>query len=299
MPQDGLMRAKTNNTKTNRVLASDDQEERMKKFLSYILGCGLFVIALNASAASLTGILTIDAGTRGPVEVDPVNDPGVFANLYIGGSYFAMGANNPNGNSAMLTPGTAGGIILGTYQNFVTDPDIPHPQGWQGDTNGDGVPDGAAGAGYKSLVTQGSAFSPFSFFGTSTYVGMNPTSYQAGTDMSAPSASVDMGSCVGTVCTLSADLSALEVYWNGSVFQQGPRPSNSGPFTMAMGTIDLADNSYSLSWASQIKQGPFNGVTGFWHLEGTLRAVPVPAAVWLLGSGLIGLIGMARRKQRS
>ena len=31
---------------------------------------------------------------------------------------------------------------------------------------------------------------------------------------------------------------------------------------------------------------------GTWHIQ----AVPVPAAVWLFGSGLIGLIGVARRK---
>jgi hypothetical protein len=30
----------------------------------------------------------------------------------------------------------------------------------------------------------------------------------------------------------------------------------------------------------------------------TTSAVPVPAAVWLLGSGLIGLIGIRRNKER-
>lgn len=33
------------------------------------------------------------------------------------------------------------------------------------------------------------------------------------------------------------------------------------------------------------------------HLSGTL--VPVPAAVWLFGSGLLGIIGVARRKSRA
>lgn len=32
------------------------------------------------------------------------------------------------------------------------------------------------------------------------------------------------------------------------------------------------------------------------HLVGTVSTVPVPAAVWLFGSGLIGLIGFAKRK---
>ena len=41
--------------------------------------------------------------------------------------------------------------------------------------------------------------------------------------------------------------------------------------------------------------GPF---VGFSHaVNGALTSVPVPAAVWLFGSGLIGLIGMARRKK--
>lgn len=40
----------------------------------------------------------------------------------------------------------------------------------------------------------------------------------------------------------------------------------------------------------------------FLHLEGIIAApsaVPVPAAVWLFGSGLIGLIGFARRKSHA
>lgn len=33
------------------------------------------------------------------------------------------------------------------------------------------------------------------------------------------------------------------------------------------------------------------------HLEGTVSHVPIPAAAWLFGSGLLGLVGMARRKR--
>ena len=45
--------------------------------------------------------------------------------------------------------------------------------------------------------------------------------------------------------------------------------------------------------------------SGQWVIDPTLgkvsysqvSAVPVPAAVWLLGSGLVGLVGISRRKQ--
>ena len=253
----------------------------------------LFIgIAPSAHAVQLTSLLTIDAGFKAPEEVAP----DVFLDLYQGGSYFAMGSNNPNGNAAMLSPGTADGIQLDSFQNFVTDPNEPHP---------DGHPDApfGAGSGYSALVSEGSAFSSFSFFGTSTYIGLNPISYQSGIAKNTPTLDLVSGSCVSNVCDITADFSAWEVYWNGSVFEQGPRPDNTLPFELAAGTVDIVTGDYALDWSSQILGGPFNGVTGFWHIEGQFTnvsavpsAVPVPAAVWLFGSGLVGLLGFARRK---
>lgn len=44
--------------------------------------------------------------------------------------------------------------------------------------------------------------------------------------------------------------------------------------------------------------GPFQGFSANFNLQGiTPSAVPLPAAVWLLGSGLLGLVGVARRKK--
>ena len=188
----------------------------------------------------------------------------------------------------MLHPGSAGGIALGSYQNFVTNPDVPHLFNWNGLGAG-------AGTGYTG-ITPSTILNSFSFFGTATYVGTNPISYQSAESHLVPTA--DISNCVGSSCTLSVDLSGWEVYWNGSVFEQGPRPVNTGPFVLAVGTYDLSTSAYSLSWLSQIKGGPFNGVKGYWHLEGTVAPVPVPAAAWLLGSGLIGLVGVARRKNK-
>jgi hypothetical protein len=49
--------------------------------------------------------------------------------------------------------------------------------------------------------------------------------------------------------------------------------------------------------------GPFTGVVAYFDIGSgnsmyvtSVSAVPVPAAVWLFGSGLLGLIGVARRK---
>jgi len=46
--------------------------------------------------------------------------------------------------------------------------------------------------------------------------------------------------------------------------------------------------------------GSFDGFQANWRLEGTMStAVPVPAAVWLFGSGLVGLVGVARRQRNT
>lgn len=41
------------------------------------------------------------------------------------------------------------------------------------------------------------------------------------------------------------------------------------------------------------------GVKYLLHMAGTVQAVPVPAAAWLFGSGLLGLVGIARRKKNA
>lgn len=255
----------------------------MKPVYTVVNVCSAFLLCSTvAHAAALSGTMLINGGTRVTIDVNGNT-------AYGSGSYFAMGANNPNGSAAMLNPGSAGGIVLGAYQNFVLNPNVPHLYNWDGKGSG-------AGTGYGSPpTTQGTMLKPFSFFSSLTYVGTNPISYQSAEAHPVPTA--DISNCVGNNCTLSVDLSSWEVMWNGSAFEQGPRPSNLGGFVPAVGTYDLATHAYSLTWASQIKGGPFNGVTGYWHLDGTV--VPLPASVWLLGSGLLGLVSMGRRKAKA
>ena len=64
---------------------------------------------------------------------------------------------------------------------------------------------------------------------------------------------------------------------------------------MGMGTTSLDLTESSLNPFSSASAGSSLKVL---FEPGSVTVVPVPAAVWLLGSGLLGLIGVARRKPR-
>lgn len=108
--------------------------------------------------------------------------------------------------------------------------------------------------------------------------------------------SAPSGDITGTSMTLN--LESWTAGWNGNEFNQGG--STSGTMTISNLT-DLGGGQYSFTadWSTLIEGGPFNGRTGYWTMDGTasVSAVPVPAAVWLMGSGLLGLVGVARRRK--
>ncbi len=68
-------------------------------------------------------------------------------------------------------------------------------------------------------------------------------------------------------------------------------------------------NSQATSSLTQANRSTFNidpSTRGYWTLASNgdavwtgVSAVPVPAAVWLLGSGLMGMVGIGRRKQNA
>jgi len=70
-------------------------------------------------------------------------------------------------------------------------------------------------------------------------------------------------------------------YWSGPEY--GPNTNYAWYFSMTNGFQNLDVKTPNLyAWAVQ---------------SGDVSAVPVPAAVWLFGSGLVGLVGLARRKR--
>jgi hypothetical protein len=62
------------------------------------------------------------------------------------------------------------------------------------------------------------------------------------------------------------------------------------------------DVSNGLTLQFNAATGAAGGSTSFLEIDNVsvtadVSAVPVPAAVWLFGSGLLGLVGVARRKK--
>ena len=89
----------------------------------------------------------------------------------------------------------------------------------------------------------------------------------------------------------------------GTVSSAGSNPGLSNPLGYNVSAIsDLGGGDYGVvvEWAKTIAGSgtTFDGNEAHWRVEGVLHtAVPVPAAVWLFGSGLLGLVGVARRKK--
>jgi hypothetical protein len=72
------------------------------------------------------------------------------------------------------------------------------------------------------------------------------------------------------------------VYWSGT--ELAPNPNNAWSFSFLSGIqfIDIKNVNANFAWAVH---------------SGDVSAVPIPAAVWLFGSGLLGLIGIARTRK--
>ena len=87
-------------------------------------------------------------------------------------------------------------------------------------------------------------------------------------------------------------------YTLGSTAAWGPGFNNSltglnGGMKMSFAAIDLPTDGVSMStFAGTWSVNAANGTLNY-----TVSAVPVPAAVWLFGSGLLGLVGISRRKK--
>jgi hypothetical protein len=135
---------------------------------------------------------------------------------------------------------------------------------------------------------------PWGFFGNT---GMH---YTMGT------AVTEVGSHTGNTAEL--DFSGWTVTWNGiPVIPMGGDSVNftedTGKALITCSTDSCSVSStYVLDYEAHVPIGDasgFGGVKYTLHLEGHVAPVPLPAAAWLFGSGLLGLAGVARRRRGS
>ena len=96
-------------------------------------------------------------------------------------------------------------------------------------------------------------------------------------------------------------------YDTNGIYQSDYNLKNTGPFSYVQSYYYWSgteyDNNTDEAWFFDFDGGFQNSGINTpsyyaWAVQsGDVSAVPVPAAVWLFGSGLIGLIGVARRKK--
>ena len=121
---------------------------------------------------------------------------------------------------------------------------------------------------------------PWTFFGSAGQHGSNGITNPSGNDV---------------------DMSGWYVSWNNVPFiDMGAGGTTT--ITCADANVCADGAGYTLDYATAVPANSpsFPNVNYKVHLEGFVNAppeVPVPAAVWLFGSGLLGLVGVARRKK--
>ncbi len=237
----------------------------MKKIILCVAVAAALGAGVSTSAnAALAGnaLLNFNTGVLG----------GYYGNAVVTGSYFGMDTNGDGViKKTERTPiAQNNGILLGTIQTA------------------SGSHSGSPGTAPEAPGID----SPWSFFGN--------------TGMHFTNSATNVLSASGNTATV--DFSGWNVTWNGiPAINMG----GSAWATNANGVADIvcavdcaAGDTYALDYSATVPIGDpsgFGGVKYAFHLEGSVAtpppAVPVPAAIWLFGSGLLGLVGVARRKK--
>jgi|SRR3989344_2847638 len=251
-----------------------------KSVLAAAVGLALGSAGLSAQAAlSSTSILAFDSGNVGNFS----------SGSAAGASYFTMVVDTLG--TILYTgmqAGTDGGIHIGTAQPLPTGVfshgglpyDITFP------TDGYTSDHGPIDMGWGFFCNTGLHFT---------------------------TSAVDVVTDSGTTKTL--DFSGWRVSWNGiaeinmgggtqvvtSKTGNVTLDNGSGLATITCSTSSCsATSSWTLDYSAVVPVGDPSGFGGTpYTLHLSYTAVPVPAAVWLFGSGLLGLVGIARRKKAS
>jgi hypothetical protein len=101
----------------------------------------------------------------------------------------------------------------------------------------------------------------------------------------------------GNNCDGKGTVSIINCLYDGKSFGSAGKPLGSQAWMLAS-TDGNGDGIMGIPMATG---GPFAGFNANFNanLAPTPKVIPIPAAVWLFGSGLLGLVGVARRKRTS
>ena len=256
-----------------------------KTLLATAIGLALGVTALTAHAASLS--------IGQPLTIAPISpSTGPTAPNFLTGSWFAVNAfGGADITSDEITPiypgGPAGiGIVIDTLQ-----------------LNGPTTAFTSTIGTVSQQLSGPGQIDTWNFFG---FQGDDYTNVSGG------------GTPITGGTTNGLNLSGWTMYWNGVAdIRMGGgawTPGNATAFgvpagyTFSSGVAQFSwdgvyGDSYMLNYAATVSgatgaaQG-LNGVQYFLHLTGVVPGLPLPAAAWLFGSGLLGLAGVASRKKK-
>lgn len=205
-------------------------------------------VAPAATRTPITGTIQLTAGknaTKAQQKKTRAKATGTYFRMILPGGTdrFFQNTNSraKDKTYTLLRPGTDRGLRLGGFQ------EPPTPAF------------GPRGFALAKRITR-----PESFVGIDFSLSTAATDGQTGVSVPAPR-------LFRTGRKVTGDIRAWTATWNNIYFNQGaPKPNGTLPgFTKPVsGTYDPRTKKIEISWRSLIVGGPFNGFTGFWHLEG-------------------------------
>jgi hypothetical protein len=227
------------------------------------------------------------AGTS--VQAAPVPTDGLFISI----------VDNANGSSFFGNLGVTTGTFLSTYANSSFT------------ATGDLITDLSAWLGPKSDLTQ-IQWNILGTIGGATIAGTGGlttvSAINAVTDTRTGEFNADLGNIGSFVEQRNLDLASSDgvAYTQVNFIQDFGSPGGLGIDSNAGLGASLA--FYELVKGTRTVQGEINPLAGSWSFNfgsgaasvvynAATAPVPVPAAVWLLGSALLGMAGISRRKQ--
>jgi hypothetical protein len=231
-----------------------------------------------AFLTSLLGIALTDSANAATFNIGSMN--------ITNGTYTVWDSNNV----LLVNPSTGSSISPITYFG----PNTNLVSGYIGNGGG-GIPSSTSD---PASIFGGIWFgSPFNTYTAASNLG----------DDSSPSGSIVGGPVpTGTLDdisgTITMNLSSLFGNWGNVDFNVGTGKSTGFSTWFAVGNWDPLTGDYSMSWGSNVDStvgGPCfpSSCTVQFTLGGTVTPVPVPASFWLLGSGLMSLLALGRRKR--